>query len=410
MHTVCFENSMGKIVSTMALKPVWPGVIYSPLSPTHLKDVPEKPLPGPNWVRVRNLMSGICGTDLHLVGLEFDTKNTFTAYPMPSRSYYGHEVVSVVTEIGPSVKTLKVGDRVIMDSRTAMHATCLSQELDQPCQHCRAGNYQLCENGFLGKGPAGIGAGWGESYTAHASEVYRVPDGIDDETAVLIEPFSIGVHAALRKLPKPGDQVLVVGGGTIGLTVLQAVRALSPECHITVMARYPQQIALARSLGADEVIADGDPYAGVMRITHAKMYTAAADKANRTLVGGFDVVFDSVGSAQTIKDSLRWARGGGAVVLVGLTMQQVPVDLTSIIGQEVELIGTLCHGMEEWNGQHIPTYDLTCDLLLQGKLKPDGLITHTFRIEKWKDAVRTAGNKKSGSIKVVFDHRQGNAA
>lgn len=405
MKTICFDNSIPKIVCAMVLKPIWPGVKYSPLAPTRLKDVPDEPLPGPHWIRVRNLLSGICGSDLHFVELDFDAKNSFSALPMPRRNYFGHEVIGVISEIGPGVTTLKVGDRVIWDSRTAAHATCLSQELEQPCRHCREGNYQLCENGFIGRGPVGMGGGWGESYIAHATEVYRVPDGINDETAVLIEPFSIGVHAALQKLPQTGEQVLVLGSGTIGLTVLQALRALSPESHITVMARYPQQVALAHSMGADEVISDGDPYEAVSRITHAKLYTAPVDKHNRTILGGFDVVFDCVGSSRSVQDSLRWTRAGGTVVLVGVTIAQMRVDLTPVLGQEVHLIGAFCHGMEEWKGARRPTYDLTCELLLNGTLKPDGLITHTFRLEKWKQAVKTAKDKHSGAIKVVFDHR-----
>lgn len=141
-----------------------------------------------------------------------------------------------------------------MDSRAVMSPTCLSQEIEPPCRHCDEGNYQLCENASLGRGPLGVGGGWGDSFTAHVSEVYRVPDEIDDETALLIEPLSVGVRSALRRLPQPNEQVLVIGSGIVGLNVIQAVRALAPACRITAIARYPQQIDMARQLGADEVI------------------------------------------------------------------------------------------------------------------------------------------------------------
>jgi threonine dehydrogenase-like Zn-dependent dehydrogenase len=124
------------------------------------------------------------------------------------------------------------------------------------------------------------------------------------------------------------------------------------------------------------------------------------------LLGGFDVVFDCVGSAQSVQDSLRWARAGGAVVLVGVTLERMRVDLSPVWYQEVNLIGSMAHGMETWNGASQSTYDLTCDLLLRGKLTATGLITHYFRLENWREAIKTAMDKRTGAIKVVFDYRE----
>jgi len=106
----------------------------------------------------------------------------------------------------------------------------------------------------------------------------------------------------------------------IGLATIAALRALAPDCRITAMARYPQQQAMARKLGADEVIAQEDPYETVARITDARLYTGLFN--NRTLVGGFDVVYDCVGTGKTVQDSLRWTRAGGAVVLAGVHVGQ----------------------------------------------------------------------------------------
>ncbi|MBN1581789.1 MAG: zinc-binding dehydrogenase, partial [Anaerolineae bacterium] len=85
-------------------------------------------------------------------------------------------------------------------------------------------------------------------------------------------------------------------------------RALSPECHITAMARYPQQVEMARKLGADEVVTGEDPYEATARITGGKLYTGMFNA--RMVLGGFDVVYDCVGSEKTVQDSLRWARAG----------------------------------------------------------------------------------------------------
>jgi threonine dehydrogenase-like Zn-dependent dehydrogenase len=236
---------------------------------------------------------------------------------------------------------------------------------------------------------------------AHESGLYKVPVELGDDAAVMVEPLSVGVRAALRRLPQPGERALVVGCGAIGLTVIEALRALSPDSHITAMARYPQQVAMARVLGADELVAQEDPYAAVARIAGGKLYSGALK--NRMILGGFDVIYDCVGTARTVQDSLRWARAGGAVVLVGASLRRLRVDLTPVWYQEVDLIGLYAHGMEERDGQRQPTYDLVASLLLRKELTADGFITHRFPLDEWRQAVHTALDKGSGAIKVVLD-------
>jgi threonine dehydrogenase-like Zn-dependent dehydrogenase len=401
MRTIYFTKSIPKILMTKALRPIWPAVVYSRLSPTRFVDLPEEPLPGPGWVRMRNRMCGICASDLHLLHVDADPRISPAALPGTERIYLGHEVLSEVTEVGAGVTAVKKGDRVILDHP---EANCFNQEIAPLCRHCREGNPTLCENASQGLGCEGVGGGWGDGFTAHESMVYKVPDALDDDMAVMIEPLAVGVRAALRCLPEPDNRVLVVGSGVIGLAVIQAVRALSAGCHITAMARYPQQVEVAAKLGADEVISQEDPYKASARITSGKLYTGQFN--NRMILGGFDVIYDCVGTRKTLQNSLRWARAGGTVVLVGVSLKPMQVDLTPIWYQEVDLIGLYAHGMEEWNGVKQSTYDLTTDLLLNKKLLTDGLITHRFSLEQWRTAVQTATDKNSGAIKVVLDFRE----
>lgn len=398
MRTIYFEKSIPKILLSKALKTIWSNIIYSRLSPTCFVDLPEQPLPGADWVRVQNRLCGICASDLHLLFLEVDPRVSPAALPGTKTIYLGHELIGEVTEVGSGVTTLKVGDRVILDSP---EANCLKQGIQPPCRNCREGNHSLCENSSLGQGPRGVGGGWGDAFTAHETGVYRVPDELDDETALMIEPLSVGVRTALRCLPNPDQRVLVVGSGIIGLAVIDALRALSPSCHISVLARYPHQVEIARKLGAHEVITHEDPYVATSRITEGKLYTGKFK--NRMILGGFDVVYDCVGSDKTVQDSLRWARAGGTVVLAGVNLKPMHLDLTPVWYQEVSLVGLYAHGMEEWNGLKRSTYDLTADLLLKKKLVVEGLITHRFPLGDWRTAVRTAKDKRSGAIKVILD-------
>lgn len=400
MRTIYFEKNIPKILLTKALRPIWPAVIYSRISPTRFVDIPETTLPGPSWVRMRNRLCGICASDLHLLFVEADPRISPAALPGTERIYLGHEVLSEVTEVGAGVTSLKAGDRVILDHP---EASCHNQEIRPLCRHCREGNPTLCENSSLGLGPQGVGGGWGDGFTAHATMVYKVPDALDDEAALMIEPLSVGVRTALRCLPEPDQHVLVVGSGIIGLAVIQALQALSPDCFISAMARYPQQAKMAAKSGADEVIVQEDPYRASARITSGKLYTGKFK--NRMILGGFDVVYDCVGSEKTLQDSLRWARAGGTVVLAGVCLKPMHIDLTPIWYQQVDLIGLYAHGMEERNGAQQSTYDLTVDLLLKKKLFIDELITHRFPLEQWRAAVQTAKDKNSGAIKVILDLR-----
>jgi len=398
MRTIYFEKSIPQILLCLALKRIWPNVIYSPLSPTHFADLPEQPLPGADWVRVRNRLCGICASDLHLLFLDVDPRVSPGALPGTKTIYLGHELIGEVTEVGSCVKTLKMGDRVILESP---EANCLKQGIQPPCRHCHDGNFALCENSSLGRGPRGVGGGWSDGFTAHETGVYRVPGELDDEAALMIEPLSVGVRTALRCIPRPDQKVLVVGSGIIGLAVINALRALSPDCHITAMARYPHQAEMARKLGVHDVITQEDPYVAIARITGGKLYTGQF--RNRMILGGFDVVYDCIGSDKTLRDSLRWASAGGTVVLAGVNLKPMRVDLTPVWYQEVNLVGLYAHGMEEWNGRKQSTYDLTAELLLEKKLHVEGLITHRFPLEDWRAAVRTAKDKRSGSIKVLLE-------
>jgi threonine dehydrogenase-like Zn-dependent dehydrogenase len=401
MRAIYLDKDIPKALLVKALKPIWPDVVFTRLSPSRYAEMPEPKLPGPGWVRVKNKQCGICASDLSLLFVDADPSIAPVAVPGNQRLYLGHEVVGYVTEVGPDVTRMKVGDRVTMDTRF-QGATCLSQEIDPPCPHCAQGNYTRCENASAGIGPQGVGGGWGDGFTAHETEVYPVPNDLTDDQAMMVEPISTGLRAVLRRMPGPGQHALVLGNGTVGLNILQCLRAVSPDCHITTLARHPHQAEMARRLGADEVILGEDGYLATARITGAKLYEGMFH--NRTLLGGFDVIYDCVGSARTLQDSLRWARAGGTVVMVGIKLAPLKLDLNPIWYQEVDLIGLYAHGAEPWEGETRRTYDLVIDLMRQDKLTVDGLITHRFPLSQWRQAVSTALDKRNGCIKVIFDY------
>jgi len=125
------------------------------------------------------------------------------------------------------------------------------------------------------------------------------------------------------------------------------------------------------------------------------------------LLGSFDVVFDCVGTHSTLKDALRLARARGTVVLVGVFLEPMKIDLTPVWFWEVDLIGVLAHGGEDWQGERISTFGLIARLMQEGKIKTDGFITHSFALADYRRAVATAIQQpRTHSIKVVFDYRK----
>jgi 2-desacetyl-2-hydroxyethyl bacteriochlorophyllide A dehydrogenase len=337
-----------------------------------------------------------------MIYVDGDFRIAPAALPGNRHSYPGHEVVGQVIEIGDNVQQLRVGDRVVLQSGPS----CLSTGLQPLCRSCASGNYNLCERSNLLSGPAPVGGGWSEEMLLHEQQLFPISHEMSDEQAVLLEPCAVAIHSFLRRLPQPGDHILVIGAGTIGLLTLQVIHALVPEATVSVMARHPFQIEQATRMGATHIIYPQDSYQDVERATGAKLFTGMLD--NKMLLGGFEVIYDTVGSKQTIHNSLRWARAGGAVVLTGLSLHTMHLDITPIWYQEVDLVGTLGHGMEIWpigSHEYRSTFAIATEMIESGQLHPEKLITHRFSLNNFREALSTATAKeRSRAIKVVFDY------
>lgn len=400
MQAIIVEKKIPRMLLVKTLRPFWPGVVWSALSPARLVDLGEPPLPGRRFLRVRNLQCGICATDLSLLFVKADPSIAPAALPGTDRFYLGHEVVGEVVELGEEVTRVALGDRVVMESRFT-GPNCRTQGIEPACLHCAGGATRLCENASAGVGLRGVGGGWGQGFTAHEEEIWPVDARLSNDQAALIEPSAVALHGVLRKAPQAGQQVLVVGAGIIGLLTIQAARIVQPDCRITAIARYPHQAAMARSMGADQVLQDGEIYSQLSTISGAHYYPAPLNRG--MLLGGFEVVYDCVGSRQTLTDSLRWARGGGTVVLLGVTLGSLKVDLNPVWYQEVDLLGSLTFGPEPWaDGRH--TFELVMEMMAAGRLGEAGLITHRFPFKQYRRAIAAASDKRRQSIKVMLEY------
>ncbi len=406
MLAVRYVKSVPRWLLLKALGRRFRGLCTSRLSPVELADVPEPKLPGPRWVRVRPRLSGICGSDLASITAE---GSPFFA-PLTSFPFvFGHEVVGMVTEIGAAVQGVRTGDRIVIEP--VLH--CGVRGIAEPCAACREGRTGNCTNVTLGDISAGVqtgycrdtGGGWSPSLVAHELQLHAVPEGMADEAAVLAEPFSCALHGALRAVSggsAPG-QFLVIGCGTMGLLTIAALRALDVPCRIIALAKHRHQQELARALGADELVPPGrGAYDRLCKLTGATLHYP--ELGSPTVLGGFDVVFDCVGSPRTVDDALRFTRARGRPVLVGMPSIPKTVDWTTIWYKELEVLGTYTYGIEDIAGERLRTFTLALRLLARGRPDLRPLVTHKFPLPQYRDAIRTAlDTGRSGSIKTVLD-------
>jgi threonine dehydrogenase-like Zn-dependent dehydrogenase len=396
MKTITYELNLPRLAFTKALGVLWRGAYFLPTAAMRLHEMPERPLPHERFVRVRPTLAGICGTDLHLAFIDGSPFIAPAALPGNSKTYLGHEVVGEVVEVGKGAQTLQVGDRVALQCGD----TCRVLGREPMCRYCAEGQYALCEVGEKRGRVESVGAGWSEEIIAHELRFFKVPDDIRDEQACLIEPGAVGIRAVLRRPPRVNENVLVVGAGAIGLMTLQAVKAAQPQCHCVVMAKYPHQAEMARAHGADEIIGAREGYQGVARVTGAQYHRSKLGVEN--LVGGFDLIYDTIGTARTVTDCLRWARARGVVVLVGVAFKPLRVDLTPIWYQEVDLIGMIGHGREEWAGEKIETFALVVKWLREGKMNFDNYISARYPLSAYRQALAHAADKRQRVIRVAL--------
>ncbi len=350
MKAIVFRRSIPKFAALKLVAPWWRGLYDRRAAwPIALEDIPEPKLPAPSWVRVAPTLTGVCGSDLSTI---FAKGSPYLA-PVTSMPFVlGHEVVGTVTQIGADAEGVAVGDRVVLHPALG----CVVRGIDPPCRGCRAGRDAQCVNVMKGVISSGIqtgycrdtGGGWSGSFVAHPSQLHRVPDGLSDRAAVLIEPFTCAMHGALKARPRPDEVVLVIGCGSIGLLTIAALRATGCRATIIAVARYEHQGALAIGLGADRILPGRAGVAARYR-QWAEALGAEVLKpelGKPTVIGGADIIYDCVATSESIDDAIRFTRGGGQLVLVGMPGIPRHVDWTPLWHKELTLHAAYAYGPE----------------------------------------------------------------
>ena len=373
----------------------------SRFSPLQLEDAADPKLPTPQWVRVKPLLSGICGSDLGTLSSE----NSPYFSPITSPPFVvGHEVFGKVVEDNSG---FRAGERIVLEPALG----CAVRGMDPPCPYCASGRYALCLNVAKGDISPGIqtgfcrdtGGGWSQgTLVAHPSQLYRVPDAVPDEAAVSIEPLACAVHAALGAAPDPDDTTLVIGAGSVGLFTVAALRHLTDAGRIICVAKHDRQKNEALRLGADEIIHPKETYTKLPEMLATEAYKPELGKP--VVMGGADRVFECVGAPGTMEDAVRLTKPGGEVALVGMPDAKSTLDLTALWYKEVRITGTYAYSVEDYKGEKTNSFQLA--LRIAPKIRLETLVGPRFRLEDYREAIgaaRSAG--REGRVKVVFDHR-----
>ncbi|MFP4054733.1 MAG: zinc-dependent alcohol dehydrogenase [Phycisphaerae bacterium] len=415
MRALVYDIKPAGWLACRLLRRFRPNVLTSPLNGLTLRDIDPPGLPGDDWVRVRTLLGGICGTDLALLAQKQPPDSILQAFSsMPM--LLGHENLAEVIETGPAVEDAWVGRRVCVEPTLG----CVARGIDPVCEPCSRGQFGACENfGADGQGryslPPGTSTGYnsrtggsyGEQFVAHVSQLVPVPDEVPDEVAILTDPLACSLHSVLRADLTEARRVLVYGAGVLGLGCIAALRALGFEGEIHALDRADYLGEKATALGADRFLKLPPDAKG--RFTRIAELTGATQQVvrfgNRMLSGGYDVLLDCVGSPGAMQECLKWAAARGQIVVVG-TGSGGRVDWTPLWFRELTLHGAYGRSIEQVEGRRIGTYSLVLEWLASGRLAPSGLLTHTFALEDYREALKISMNKAShGAVKVAFDFR-----
>lgn len=405
MRALVFNPTIPRYLTAKALGKISRQALWGPFAPLQFRDIPDPPLPGEEWVRVGVRLGGICGSDLHTIHLDTSPAlSAFTSFPF----VMGHENVGTVLETGRAVSGLAVGQRVTVEPPLP----CAARGFTDACPNCAAGHYNLCLRYTQGHLSPGLmigacrdtGGSWSENFVAHWSQVFAVPDGLNDEAALMVEPMACALHPLLQHPPIDRATVLVIGGGVIGLCAIASLRAVGSSARVVALVKYPFQGEMARRLGADEVVpvARGDRhYEAIADLTKGVLRRPMLGK--RVLIGGADLIVECVGSSRSVDDALSLTRPGGRVVLLGLAALPRGIDWTPIWLKELQITGSYVYGVEEWEGRRVRTMEIVLDWMARGRARLDHLVTHAFPLSDYRRALSAAmGKAETKAFKVAF--------
>jgi L-iditol 2-dehydrogenase len=323
-----------------------------------VRDV-EKPSPGPGELLVRVEACGICGTDRHLFLGEFPSKPPVTI---------GHEFAGIIEAIGTEVTGFEIGDRITGDPNISCGR----------CPQCMVGRVNLCRNlqaiGIHRNG------GLAEYVIVPQKQACGLPPDLDPRHGAFCEPLACCLHGIDMAEIRAGSSVVVLGGGVIGLLVVQLAR-LAGATTVVLSTRQQSKRRLAEELGATATV---DP-------SSTDIVAAIAGPAG-LMPGGVDVVIECAGVPETMEQTTRLAKAGGIVVILGVMPQGAKIEIEpfDILFRELRILGSFINPF---------VHRRAADLVASGAINVAKLISRTVTLEEAVDVIRNP--PRAGEVKVL---------
>ena len=330
-----------------------------------LETVPDPVLPGPEGIVVTVERTAICGSDLHL----------FHDAPTGTGIRLGHEAIGTVAEVGPHVRNLARGDRVLVSGVIGCGV----------CGPCLAGQPNVCladQAAAFGTTPA-LPGGQAEAMAVPFADVFalRIPDGVADEEAVLLtDILPTGYVGTLRASISPGATVAVIGLGPVGIMALQCAALFGPA-RILAVDQIPERLARAERLGAEPIDARNAP--GAVQVMEA------------TGGRGADSVIEAVGADATVLDAVSCPRSGGTVSIVGVNLSLAlpfPMGLVFLKSLTVRAVFAPIPG----------TWPALVPLVQSGRLELADTFTHHMELSQVAEAYKLFDSRVDGVLKVLL--------
>jgi len=319
-----------------------------------------------NQVLIEVKFCGICGSDIH----SYTGCHPFVNPPI----VLGHEYSGIIKKKGNNVLDLHVGDLVTSEI----------VENCGECYACKHGRYQICEKGkYLGN--IGINGAMADCLIMDADKVYKLPEHMTAKQGAMVEPAAVGIHATRKSNFRIGDIALVIGAGVIGNLTAQALKIAGAR-RVIVIDLIEARIKKAKELGFKDALNNS-------KVDLEKWIDENIGRNN------LDIIFDCVGTEKSINIAIDNAREGSQIIDIGVPPLTVPVNLARMQDREIEIIGSCQYVRDD--------YIRTIDLISQGVLKTDTLITNTYSFLEYQKAYDVALSKEEaekGCMKVMMEY------
>jgi (R,R)-butanediol dehydrogenase / meso-butanediol dehydrogenase / diacetyl reductase len=340
-------------------------VFKAPGTPLVIEDVPD-PTPGPSDLILKVRACGICGTDLHWS----ESRNGNAGWrALDPDTVMGHEFAGEIVEVGRDVRgQWRVGDRVCAQPFIGCGR----------CAHCVAGRAYRCEQVRM-RATSELTGAYAEYTRIGAATTLRLPDAVSFHEGALVEPLAVGLNAVAKARLEPGDCVLIMGAGPVGIAIALWCRFFGAR-HIVVSDLISQRAARAIEFGATAMI-DASREDVTSRVEQ--------------LTGGQPrVVFDCVGVPGSLQLAIDYAPFDARVVVVGLCMAADRFFPAKAITKELDLTFVFVYRRRD--------FEIVVDLLGRGRIEANGLVTDRVGFERFSEAFE-ALKKPSDQIKVMLE-------